>query len=247
MDSRPPGLFGVIHSGHGCSLSADKLIERSRSLNPTQPVNGIREPCRGATALRLGALSIEREIVAAKTPVVAIHHDRHRGLAAYLAGFRVVDHHSHMPITRAGPSRQAADAKIKEADVAHPPASSLPRAVTLRDLAGPAASSSSPALTGGAFLVPRGWCCCLELRRDRLCWPVNCTKSREAELKLLKLSILGVMLLGGAGCMWDHGHDRGGADRGAPSYSGQRSDDRGDMRNQGGGRHYEQNRQDDRR
>jgi hypothetical protein len=71
-------------------------------------------------------------------------------------------------------------------------------------------------------------------------------KSREAELKLLKLSIVGVMLLGGAGCVWGHDHDRGGSDRGSAGYSDQRGGDHRDMRDQGGDRHYEQNRQNDR-
>lgn len=35
-------------------------------------------------------------MLAAKTPLPAIHDDRRRGLAAYLTWFRVVDHRSHM-------------------------------------------------------------------------------------------------------------------------------------------------------
>lgn len=67
-------------------------------------------------------------------------------------------------------------------------------------------------------------------------------------MKLIRLWVMGVMLLGGAGCVWDHGHERGGGDRGSAGYSDQRGGDRGDMRHQGGEheRHDEQ-RFDDRR
>ncbi len=47
------------------------------------------------------------------------------------------------------------------------------------------------------------------------CYKVGCAYPEEAELKLVRLWLVGVMLLGGGGCVWDRGHDRGGAERGA--------------------------------
>jgi hypothetical protein len=47
-------------------------------------------------------------------------------------------------------------------------------------------------------------------------------------LNLVRLCLVGITLMGIAGCAWDHGRDRG-SDRGA-GYSDQRSDR--DMRNQ---------------
>lgn len=85
-------------------------------------------------------------------------------------------------------------------------------------------------------------CCRPELAPARSVRPIV-AQMREAELKLVQLCLVGVMLLGGAGCVWGHGPDRGGGNRGAAGYSDQRGGNRGDMRNQGGG----QDRRDDRR
>jgi hypothetical protein len=47
-------------------------------------------------------------------------------------------------------------------------------------------------------------------------------------MKLVRLCLVGLVLLGGSGCVWDHGHDRGD-NRGA-GYSDRQRGERGDVR-----------------